>query len=333
MIGSSLNVLRTIGLPSFFEGDSLIDVTPNSLHDALVNKVGLFYLETLAKFGHIDANSAQLSTLRRKHQKTLELTRLVGDEFNKNMILYSIMKTLRPFPYSGADVDVIIGTSKDFSKAVKVLKEQNFTLLGHDLFSATMLRQDFGVNVDLQLEISVSGLPYLNKNMILSHSTDCTIDGVSVKTLAGFSEVVVIACHSFYKEQMYTLADFYSAVLSVTKENSEELCALAQSTNSVVAVSALLAWTRRVAGEAFGVNLPGIDAAFNVLGHHALANLLVYGDLEFPLKFSKPFVILSLMNKIFEDKYARSSLARGLSSSFSRKQFRALINHFNRDSY
>lgn len=333
MIGSTFQVLRTLGIPSFIEGNPFVDVTPECLHTASVNKVDLFYLETLAKFNRIDSSDAELSILRNKRKKILELAVFLGKIFGENKISYTIMKTLKPFPYSGADVDVIIETPRDFSRAVKVLKERNFVLLGHDLFSATMFRQDFEVNVDLQLEISVSGLPYLNKNMILSHSTDCTIDGFSVKTLAGFSEVVAIACHSFYKEHMYTLADFYSAALSVTKENSEELCALAQSTNSVVAVSALLAWTRRVAGEAFGVNLPGIDAALNVLGHHALANLLVYGDLEFPLKFSKPFVILSLMNKIFEDKCTRSSLASGLSNSLSRKQFRALINHFNRDSY
>lgn len=330
---ATFQVLRTIGIPSLIEGNPLIDVTPECLHTALLNKVSLFYLETLAKFDRIDSSNLELCNLRSKHKKILELTTFLSEIFRKKKISYAIMKTLKPFPYAGADVDIIIETPKDFSSAVKELKKRNFVLLGHDLFSATIFRQDFGLNVDLQLEISVSGLPYLNKKMILSNSIDRKINGFSVKTLAGFSEVVVIACHSFYKEHMYTLADFYSVVLSVTKENSEELCTLAQSTNSVVAVSSLLAWTQKVAGEAFGVKLPGIDDALNVLGHSTLARLLVYGNLDFPLKFPKSFVVLSLMNKIFKDKYMRSSLANGLSSSLSRKQFRALVHHFNRDSY
>lgn len=333
MTDAAFQVLKTIGVPSLIKGDSSIAVTPAYLTAASLNKINLLYLETLEKSGRIDLAETALSQLRHARSKILDLTVFLGRLFEEQKIPYVIIKTLKPFSYAGSDVDVLISSPIAFSAAVKALRKHNFLLLGHDLFSATLFRQDFRANVDLQLEISVSGLPYLNKQVISANLSTCTIDGFTVNTLPDFSEAVLTACHAFYKEHMYTLADFYSLALLVTKSNSKKLCTLAQQTNNVIAVSAMLAWAQKITKAAFGVNLPGLEVSIDTLGHHTLTSLLVDRHLEFPLKFPKSFVLLNLANKVLEDKYMRSSLPRGVFASISRRQFRALINHFNQSSY
>jgi hypothetical protein len=306
---------------------------PDLLHTAILNKIGLFYLEYLEKFGRIGNYAFELSVLRKKRLRLFALASFLSDLFKENGISYCIMKTLRPFPYAGADVDVIVRTQVGFSNAVMLLLKYDFTLLGYDLFSATLYRADFDLNVDLQLEISVSGLPYLDKNILLSYVSKVTINDVDTIILDACAEVIVIACHSFYKEHMFTLSDFYTITMLITRENYRELCMLAEKTNSKAAVGVLLFWIQNVAKEVLQINLPGFDEALSSLNDHTFTPMINLKSLDFPLKFSKSFVAATLVHKLMVDNNARSSITRAFQSSFSRKQFQAALRHFRRESY
>ncbi|MCW4009506.1 MAG: nucleotidyltransferase family protein [Candidatus Bathyarchaeota archaeon] len=332
MSQAALQVMKTIGIPSICRGNPPIDSSPQTLHSASLNKVVLLYLESLVKCGKIDPQDTELKALRERQQKILQLAAFLGDLFERKSISYVVMKTLRPFPYTGADVDVIVGNPKGFSAAVRILQENGFLLLGNDLYSATLFREDFDANVDLQLEVSVSGLPYLDKKALLLHSYTYEFNGVSIKTLKPYAEVTVIASHAFYKEHMYTLADFYTTALSINQDNYVDLCKLAQKTNSTTPLSVLLSWTQNVSTQILHTHLSAVDDALKILGGHALAHLLPQ-EMMFPLKFPKSFVLLTLAHKISTDSNVRSSLPAALSSSFSQKQLRALLFHFTRESY
>jgi hypothetical protein len=238
-----------------------------------------------------------------------------------------------PFPYVGSDVDVLFGTREGFSSAVKKLREHNFVLLSQDLFTATMVRQDLRVKVDLQLEVTVSCLPYINKHLFLQNVVEREINGRTVITLNALAEVIVVACHAFYKEHMLTLADFYSIALSVAQNNSEELKELVERTKSRVAVTYLLMWTQRIANDVFGTRLSGVDNALSIVDQNTLEYKLGRTDIDLPFKLPKALVTLALINKIRGDEYTRSSLINALCYSFSRKQFRATLSHFSRESY
>jgi hypothetical protein len=243
------------------------------------------------------------------------------------------MKTLKPFPYVGSDVDVLIKSPDHFSKAIKALIQNNFQMMGHDLFSATLLKADFDVYVDLQLELSVSGLPYLPKNLIIQNTKTVNVNGTSVTTLADFAEATVTACHCYYKEHMYTLADFYTTTFYVNDQTWEKFCELATTTNNIVAITALLLWTRRVAYEAFGIRLKGVEKALKKLHPSVESNLVANSNLSFPQIFPKSLVVLGVAGKVVQDHYTRSSLPRALQTSASRRQFRILVEHFKRESY
>jgi hypothetical protein len=242
---SRFTVLKTIGVPNHIQGNSTLKVTDYTLEQASLNKIRLFYLALLNGRGQIGELESELTQSNLRRQKILDLAVCLSHVFEKSNLPYAVMKTLKPFPYEGSDVDVLVGSPSAFSQAINALKKDNFTLLGSDLFSATLYRKDFDANVDLQLELSVSGLPYLEKTALLTHSSPHSVNGVPVVALDDVSEVLVSAAHAFYKEHMFTLADFYSVALWLENVDVDALCELAKQTNCELALASLLSWIHR----------------------------------------------------------------------------------------
>jgi len=338
----AIHVLRTIGLPEQLEGDSGTYLSPESLRIAKLNKIELLYLETLERYGRIGSWSSELNRLREKQQRILDLACFLGEIFEANDISYTLFKTLKPFPFSGADADVLIETPEDFSKAAKILRDEDFVSAAcltqgtpsTNVFSTTLFRKDFGVNVDLQVEVAVSNLPYITKNALLRHVVTRKIQNYALRTLDTESEITVAACHAFYKEHMFTLADFYNVVLSVKRDSITDLGELTRRTKSNAAVVSLLLWAEIVAVAVFGINLINVNRLLTNLGGHPLASILLRNkNFNFPFKLPKSFVALSLAHKVFKDKGTRASLANALYSSFSQSQLQALVKHFGHESY
>jgi hypothetical protein len=173
----------------------------------------------------------------------------------------------------------------------------------------------------------------LPKNLIIQNTKTVNINGTNVTTLADFAEAVVTACHCYYKEHMYTLADFYTTATYVNGQTWEKFCELTTAANNVVAVGALLLWTRRVAYEAFGIRLSGVEASLKKLHPPVESNLIANSNLSFPQIFPKSLVVLGVAGKVARDHYTRSSLPRALQTSASKRQFRILVEHFKRESY
>ncbi len=333
-MSESVNVLKTIGVSSYFKGASDLAFTPERLRNASLNKVDLLYLESLGKLGKISVNDVELLRLRTKQEKIRQLVCFLANLFNGKCISYSVMKTLRPFAYAGSDVDVLLKEPNDFTNAVKVLQNRGFLLSeSQNRFTATLAQHDSDIYVDLQLEATVSSLPYMNKHVLFQNVKNVQIDGVTVKTLNAPAELIIVASHALYKEHMYTLADFYSSVLTLTHDNVKATCDLAEKTMSKLAVSTLFVWTQKIANLAFKTNIPAVTAALAVLDYSVPERMLSGSDLRLPFRLSKYFIFFSLMNKIYKDSYTRSGLVNALAESLSQEQLRRIICHFERQSY
>jgi hypothetical protein len=328
-----LRVIRSIGLPNYKEGNSNLEESPHCFHVAVLNKVGLFYLESLDRFGKVRAQK-DFCRLRERFRKTRNLARFLGVVLGRSGVSYAIFKTLKPFQFSAKDVDVLVESHEDFAKAVRALKNEGFRCKAGDLFSLTLFREDFGINVDLHLEISASNLPYMDKSVLFgTHVIDREFDGEIVRSLDACAEVVVIACHGLYKEQMFTLADFYSVVLWCKEIDVDELCELAERSGSEIAVSLLFSWVDKLVKEIFKIRMPVIDQVLARLDSHPILNIALRGGFRFPFKLSKASVALSFSNKFLRDPRLRSGLLRGLLSSFSEHQLRVFLKHFGREGY
>jgi hypothetical protein len=138
-----------------------------------------------------------------------------------------LFKTRRSFRYVSADIDFLLLENADLTSASKLLTERrgaNLLLIGPN--SATFLDLVAEMNIDLYGRISVSYLEYINKDKLKSRSyLQETIDfgGQRVPSLDFVADTLVIAAHSVFKEQMYTLADFYTMTDAIAKMSPEQL--------------------------------------------------------------------------------------------------------------
>jgi len=114
----TLLLLKSIGLPGLVEGENPpLNKALSLLQLAELNKIPLLYLEPIRKFGKHPLLNAQLSRYRDKHRKTLDLTAQVSSLLEESGIPYTIFKTLKPFPHTPADIDILLRSKKGLTKA------------------------------------------------------------------------------------------------------------------------------------------------------------------------------------------------------------------------
>ncbi len=311
-----------------------INASPQTYGQALKlakeNKIAFLYLESLSKNGTL-TDTSELKKFKDLQQKNLALVTYLAKSFDHDQLNYVIIKTLKPFKYVGSDIDVLFKSPKDFSKALTLLLSDGFVLLDNDMFTATVCNDALSV-VDLQLELTVAGLPYLNKKYLFENVKASTINDYPVKTLEDWAEIVVIAAHSLYKEHMYTLADYYTIALSLKEDNVKTLCLLAKKSKAETAVVSLLTWVASMHVFA-GCPLSLVYAALADLKGTKAYFRTTNRQLSLPFTFPMLTVLASLLHKITTDNRTRSSLLRALAHDFSSKYILAVIEHFRRTTY
>lgn len=331
-------VLKSIGLPSDVEG------CPNSenIHAlfelASLNKIALLFLESLTKFCDIRSLKADLLRLRKHHTDVTNLTSHLSRVFKKQGVSYAFFKTLKPFPSTPADVDVLLESQADVIRAFKALKNEGITPTTKDKYSLNMYSKQHKLTVDLHLELSVSNLVYLNKRFLFRHVVEREVNGVIVKTLDECAEMVAVCAHSFYKEHMFMLSDYYTIALLAKNVSPNDLCELIYQTNSCIAVSAAFKLADILTTKAFGiahsVSVQSlIVKVLKQLRNSKLVRMMISKSLKMPYEYPKVPIILALYDKILSDSQTRSSLPKALVASASTSQLKMLLTHFSRKSY
>lgn len=326
-------LIKSIGLPGIMEGENPpLNKALSLLQLAELNKIPLLYLESLRKSRKHPLLKAQLSYYRDKHRKTLELTVLVCSLLDEAGIPYTIFKTLKPFPPTPADIDVLLGSSKGLTKASKILEERGFKPLNRDLYGLTMLSVDQGVNVDLTTEVAASSFIYLDKSLLYKHITEVKVDGFKVQTLQPHADLVVVAAHSLYKEQMYTASDYYTFALS--SQHYQEALKLAERAHTKFALETALKLTHDITIHAFGSDNSLIESLKNPLQTVDMnRRIQTSKSFDLPMKYSPHTLIRGLSRKLLEDSVSRNSLPTALKSILQPKFINRLLEHITRKGY
>jgi len=327
-------LIKSIGLPEFIEGEK---PPPNEalslLQLAELNKIPLLYLESLGKSGKYPLLKAQLSRYKNKHRKTLELTALVSSLLEESGIPYTIFKTLKPLPYTPADIDVLLWSSEDLTKASQTLEKRGLKPLDRDLYGLTMLSIDHSLNVDLTTEVAASSFIYLDKSLLFKHVTQVEVGGFKVQTLQPHAELVAVATHSLYKEQMYTASDYYTFALC--SQHYQEALELAESAHTKFALETALKLTHHITINAFGPTGPLARTFENLFRSTGIVNVAASANrsVYLPMKYAPHLLMRGLLEKILDDPTSRGSLPSTLKSAFNSKFFTKLSEHITRKGY
>jgi len=191
---------------------------------------------------------------------------------------------------------------------------------------------DYGVNVDLTTEVAVSGFIYLNKNLLFKHSTQVKIHSSRVQSLQPYADLVVVAAHCMYKEQIYMLSDYYTFAL--LSQYCEKALRFAEKMHAKLALKTALKLTHDITVDAFDAD----NALANRLGvsfRKMEINLMpeIGKNFDLPLKYPFCVVLKGLSEKIREDPNTRKSLPIALISTIRPRSINKFLAHVKRKGY
>jgi hypothetical protein len=239
--------MKVIGLPFFgteFFHNTNEDVLLSLFPSAIKNKVPLLFLEhAVALCKRSEYLEGLYQSYLKKSQSVFGLIDKISDMLSRAQTEYAIFKTLKPFPFTTVDIDILFFGYKEFMQAYRALKSL-YKLAGYGAYSISLYDPKNNMNLDLHLEISVSRMVYVNKQFLQRHLTEVNINGIQTSVLEPPAALATVIAHSLYKEQIFTLADYYTIIIQMLRMTLHErgiLIDLAEQLN--VKLSFKLAFT------------------------------------------------------------------------------------------
>ena len=328
----SLRLVKSIGIPDVCSPNLMhlrTDDVSSFLQVAEKNKIPLLFL--IAVVSGVDGHPLRSALLQyeQRHQRTLDLVKFVSSMLEKEKIRYTFFKTLKPFPYVPSDVDILLWSNDDLKSLEKRLNGENCVSLERDVYGVTMFSRTHKLNIDLTTQIAVSGMRYMNKKLVFDHINEIDFYGNIVRTLEPPAELLAVTAHSLFKEQMFTLSDYYTLVLLA--QHWEEASKLAEQLHLKHALKTVLRLANTITLNAFG-SLKPFSRKTEALRINP-ESTSYERDLKLPKKYELSTMVVELLKKIATDPNATGSLATVAKSFGSPSFYRKIVEHVTREKY
>lgn len=246
---------------------------------------------------------------------------------------YTFFKTLKPFPYTPSDVDVLLRDEDSLDRTIDMFEGQGFESLERSSYGSTLYSPEHDLNLDLTTKIDVSSLIYLDKGYGFEDSMEKGIKDTKVRAPKPHVDLAIVAAHALYKEQLFTLSDYYTLV--IWREYLEDALELAERAKVKPALLWVLDLTSKLTRSAFGSNNEIVETINDLLEDEDEEEewKTMEESFEMPYKCSLPFLITALVRKVSEDSEARRTLPKFLKNFAKPETISKVMNHFDRESY
>jgi len=325
-------LVQSIGIPGLCDPD-ISQLNLESVSDffetAKQNKISLLFLRTVSSVVDGAPFQSTLSDYEDQYKRTLDLAKFVGALLNGIETRYTFFKTMKPFPYTPSDVDVLLLSNNDLEKVIRTLKDENCVVLNRDNYGATLFSLTHKICIDLTTQVAVSGLIYMNKKVLFEHVVGLDVSGTNVKSLDPQAELLTAIAHSVFKEQIYTLNDYYTIVMLT--QYWKDATKLAKELHLKHALETVLNITLTITVNTFGPSNP-LTKHFEKMG---ITSSTVLDDkaVELPKKYPLAPLIVEFLKKLAIDQLTSSSLSSAVLSFCNLDFYRRLLNHATREKY
>lgn len=274
------------------------------------NKIGSLYITSLTEMGCVnilEKEKNERETFHKNLQKTY--SRLV--EEIPEEIEYAAVKSVYPFVADFKDIDILI-----FDDNLSLLKE-SLTKNGFELVSETPISFDVvdvktNVQVDIQTNLAVRRVVYLDKNTIEDMTTQATIDQSLIDTANQAADLAIIIAHSVI-EQLFILKEFYYALYVLESISSEQLDTFKdtiEKNNLEPACSAFFTITRDLSNVVFDIYPDALDHLLDEYGvSQSELDSLKQSNYQFPHRYSRATGISIVMRKFRNPTFVKSLIS------------------------
>lgn len=309
------------------------------LEYSIKNRMALLFLDSIAKKGETRHFATLYNSEKAKHLEALRIASKVSASLTEHDISHAVFKTLRPYIFTTADIDVIIFDSgRKYSDAVEKMQRAGYELVIRGPRSTTLKETSTNIGIDLYEDVAVSLIIYLDKEKLAHFVTTVKRpDGNYIKTLRPEADLLSMIAHSILKEQIYTLSEYYSFIYHLEQIDVDDFIELVKQTHLICAVRThitLTALLHKIAHKSLPIQLRKL---LTNLGEDPLERAsIIKNNFKTPHKYHVLTIAQSLLEIAKEEK-CRDSYATQimymLSPNFARKFLRDLMKHVTRETY
>jgi hypothetical protein len=344
VMNPTLELMKVIGSPFAAEEpqESLQEKEISDLYlHAIKNRMPLLYLDNLEKRGRLSGLKSVYLKQYSRYLKILDTMVKVSDFLNGLGVRHAIFKSIRPYPDASVDIDTLIFDSEKYGIAVKSFLKGGWRMLGFGPQSTTFFDTEAEVGIDLYRDVAVSWVIYIDKKKLERSAISVELpNNQHASSLAPEADLTAIIAHSVIKEQVYTLAEFYTFMKLVEKMSVKEVESLAQSIklNNLVAVAnAFLSITLALHDAAFDFIPEKLAILSRKLGVNALEQRkLVMNNFDTPHKYHFLTLIRCFTEKLKDEKTRKTVALQAFEMAnprFTKTVFTGFLDHVKRETY
>jgi hypothetical protein len=341
----TIKLLRVIGSPFVSSREAPKD--ENEAYElyicALKNRMPLLYLSALKKANKLERLKTVYDKSNKKSLMTFNAISRASGTLKDAFVPHTLFKTLRPYPATTVDIDILILESDhEYKKAVATMLNAGYEMLGFGPNSTTVKDPYMDIGVDLYREVAVSYIVYLDKNKLRSQVIEKDIDssGEPVRTLSPLADLVALIAHSVIKEHMYTLSEYYSTLYYLAQMDESDLTTFIEiiRKNAIVnAAQVHIGITAKLHEVAHGSVPQEIRIITRGIQKDAFEVRRLERSFKTPHKFHPITLSRTLFEKIRREKKTRETMVKQIMSlfnlSFTGSVIRQVVDHFIRESY
>ena len=308
---------------------------------AIKNRIPLLFLDTLEKKKKLFSLKPTYRKQYLRYSKIFGAMVRVSEFLNSLDVEHAIFKSIKPFPDASVDIDILIFDPEKYRKVIKSFSKAGWKMLGYGPQSTTFFDVRADVGIDLYREIAVSWVVYLDKRKLERHVIQIALpNNEYVNTLMFEADLTAIIAHSVIKEQIYTLAEFYTFLKCLKKmslKEVENLAELIKISKIIAPAKSFVSLTLALHDAAFGF-IPAKPAVLSrELGREYLEERrLEQNAFQTPHKYHFMTLLKSLMEKLREEKTRKSLALQGfeiMKPQFAKTVFAGLVDHITRETY
>ena len=216
--------------------DSKLNIKDNVLEaiydEAFKDRVALLYLTLYRRDGWSEFLEQKYQKLNERRNKTLDVVSTLGKSLNEFGINdYAIFKSLKPYPATPNDTDVInFGDKVKFKSVIDHLYSYGYEFHEWAPMQTTLIHPD-GIGktgkgkkggtyyIDMYSDISTDYFLYIDKRSLKPYIETRIIEGQKIQNVKKEIELAIILFHNVFPERTFQLEHFYMPLYHLHEED------------------------------------------------------------------------------------------------------------------
>lgn len=230
---NTYELIKIVGSPFV---DEVIDVNDDVLVEvydqAFADRVGLLYLTIHRREGWSEVLEEKYQKLNDRREKTLNVVSTLGQTMNEyGEDKYAIFKSLKPYPATPNDTDVInFGDKTSFKEVIEHLYANDYEFHEWAPMQTTLIHPD-GIGktgkgkkggtyyIDMYSDISTDYFLYIDKRSLLPYVETREIKGRIIQNIRKEVELAIILFHNVFPERTFQLEHFYMPLYHLVEDD------------------------------------------------------------------------------------------------------------------